>query len=67
MKKMLAALLAALMMLALAACGGGNGGKTVDVQKLADDLKDNVPFSAAMIAAAAVCDDIPEIIQTGLA
>lgn len=52
MKKMLAALLAALMMLALAACGGGNGGKTVDVQKLADDLKDNVPFSAAMIAAA---------------
>ena len=40
MKKMLAALLAALMMLALAACGGGNGGKTVDVQKLADDLKD---------------------------
>ena len=52
MKKMLAALLAALMMLALAACGGGNGGKTVDVQKLADDLKDNVPFSTAMIAAA---------------
>lgn len=52
MKKMLAALLAALMMLVLAACGGGNGGKTVDVQKLADDLKDNVPFSAAMIAAA---------------
>ena len=31
---------------------GGNGGKTVDVQKLADDLKDNVPFSTAMIAAA---------------
>ena len=56
MKKMLAALLAALMVLALAACGGGNGGKTVDVQKLADDLKDNVSFSAAMTAASA--DDL---------
>ena len=39
MKKILAALLAAMMMLTLAACGGGNTAKTVDVQKLADDLK----------------------------
>ena len=40
MKKMLAALLAAMMMLTLAACGGGSDTKTVDVQKLADDLKE---------------------------
>ena len=51
MKKFFAALLAAVMMLALAACGGGSG-KTVDVQKLADDLKDNVPYSTNMIASA---------------
>ena len=49
MKKMLAALLAAMMTLTLAACGGGNTAKTVDVQKLADDLKDNVPYSTEMI------------------
>ena len=49
MKKLLAALLAAMMVLTLAACGGSDS-KTVDVQKLADELKDNVPFSAAMIA-----------------
>ena len=55
MKKMLAALLAAMMMLTLAACGGGES-KTVDVQKLADDLKDNVSFSAALTAASA--DDL---------
>ena len=52
MKKMLAALLAAMMMLTLAACGGGNTAKTVDVQKLADDLKDNVPYSTEMIVTA---------------
>lgn len=52
MKKMLAALLAAMMMLTLAACGGGSDTKTVDVQKLADDLKSNVPYSADMIATA---------------
>ena len=52
MKKMLAALLAAMMMLTLAACGGESGGKTVDVQKLADDLKNNVPYSADMIVTA---------------
>ena len=52
MKKMLAALLAAMMMLTLAACGGGSDTKTVDVQKLADDLKNNVPYSADMIATA---------------
>lgn len=52
MKKMLAALLAAMMMLTLAACGGGSDTKTVDVQKLADDLKNNVPYSADMIASA---------------
>ena len=51
MKKIFAALLAAVMMLALAACGGDSG-KTVDVQKLADDLKDNVPYSTTMIASA---------------
>ena len=51
MKKFFAALLAAVMMLALAACGGDSG-KTVDVQKLADDLKDNVPYSTNMIASA---------------
>ena len=51
MKKIFAALLAAVMMLALAACGGDSG-KTVDVQKLADDLKDNVPYSTNMIASA---------------
>ena len=50
MKKIFAALLAAVMMLTLAACGGS--GKTVDVQKLADDLKDNVPYSTNMIASA---------------
>lgn len=48
MKKLLAALLAAMMLLALTACGGGEA-KTVDVQKLADDLKDNVTYSATMI------------------
>lgn len=52
MKKMLAALLAAMMTLTLAACGGGNTAKTVDVQKLADDLKDNVPYSTEMIVTA---------------
>lgn len=52
MKKILAALLAAMMMLTLAACGGGNTAKTVDVQKLADDLKDNVPYSTEMIVTA---------------
>ena len=52
MKKMLAALLAAMMMLTLAACGGGSDTKTVDVQKLADDLKSNVPYSADMSATA---------------
>ena len=31
---------------------GGNGGKTVDVQKLAVDLKDNVPYSTEMIVTA---------------
>ena len=50
MKKILAALLAAMMLLTLAACGGNSGTKTVDVQKLADDLKENVPYSAEMIA-----------------
>lgn len=60
MKKILAALLAAMMLLTLAACGGGNDEnngndgnsetKTVDVQKLADDLRDNVPYSTDMIA-----------------
>ena len=40
MKKILAALLAAMMLLTLAACGGNSGTKTVDVQKLADDLKE---------------------------
>ena len=51
MKKILAALLAAMMLLTLAACGGGNNEtKTVDVQKLADDLKDNVTYSTALIA-----------------
>ena len=49
MKKIVAALLAAVMLLALAACGGGEA-KTVDVQKLADDLKNGVPFSMEMIA-----------------
>ena len=49
MKKILAALLAAMMLLTLAACGGNSGTKTVDVQKLADDLKENVPYSAEMI------------------
>ena len=52
MKKILAALLAAMMMLTLAACGGGKTAKTVDVQKLADDLKDNVPYSTEMIVTA---------------
>ena len=56
MKKMLAALLAAMMMLTLAACGGGSDTKTVDVQKLADDLKNNVTFSAALDAVSA--DDL---------
>lgn len=51
MKKIFAALLAAMMLLTLAACGG-NSSKTVDVQKLADELKDKVPYSTAMIAAA---------------
>ena len=50
MKKILAALLAAMMLLTLAACGGNSGTKTVDVQKLADDLKDNVTYSTEMIA-----------------
>ena len=51
MKKILAALLAAMMLMTLAACGGGNNEtKTVDVQKLADDLKDNVAYSTALIA-----------------
>lgn len=49
-EKILAALLAAMMLLTLAACGGNSGTKTVDVQKLADDLKENVPYSAEMIA-----------------
>lgn len=52
MKKILAALLAAMMLLTLAACGGGSTAKTVDVQKLADDLKDNVPYSTEMIVTA---------------
>ncbi len=51
MKKIFAALLAAMMLLTLAACGS-NSSKTVDVQKLADELKDKVPYSTAMIAAA---------------
>lgn len=55
MKKLLAALLAAMMTLALAACGGGEV-KTVDVQKLADDLKGGVTFTAALNAASA--DDL---------
>lgn len=50
-KKLLAAFLAAMMVLTLAACGGSTD-KTVDVQKLADDLKDNVPYSMPMIATA---------------
>lgn len=52
MKKILAALLVAMMLLTLAACGGGSTAKTVDVQKLADDLKDNVPYSTEMIVTA---------------
>lgn len=52
MKKILAALLAAMMLLTLAACGGNSETKTVDVQKLADDLKDNVTYSAEMIPSA---------------
>lgn len=49
MKKIAAALLAAMMLLTLAACGGGSEAKTVDVQALADDLKDNVTYSMDMI------------------
>lgn len=49
MKKIFAALLTTMLVLALTACGGSDD-KTVDVQKLADDLKDNVPYSTTMIA-----------------
>ena len=45
LKKLTALLLAALMVLALAACGGDSG-KTVDVQKLADDLRRPPPDTA---------------------
>ena len=51
MKKIFAALLAAMMLLTLAACDSSSD-KTVDVQKLADELKDKVPYSTDMIAAA---------------
>lgn len=51
MKKLIAALLAAMMVLSLTACGG-SADKTIDVQALADDLKDKVPYSATLIAAA---------------
>ena len=43
MKKLVSAVLAALLIFTLAACGS-SGTKTVDVQKLADDLLNNLPF-----------------------
>ena len=62
MKKLLSAVLAALLIFTLAACGS-SGAKTVDVQKLADDLLNNLPFgemSAVSADELGFYIDIPE-------
>ena len=62
MKKMLSAVLAALLILTLAACGD-SGAKTVDVQKIADDLVNNLSFGEMTAVSAEELGfyvDIPE-------
>ena len=62
MKRILSAVLAALLILTLAACGS-SGGKTVDVQKIADDLVQNLSFGEMSAVSAEELSfylDIPE-------
>ena len=62
MKKILSALLAVLLILTLAACGS-SGTKSVDVQAIADDLVQNLPFGEMSAVSAEELGfylDIPE-------
>ena len=62
MKKLLSAVLAALLIFTLAACGN-SGAKNVDVQKIADDLVNNLAFGEMTAVSAEELGfylDIPE-------